>query len=304
MTTSTPIDLTGNPRRHRRELVVRGLFAAAAGLSVLISLAIVVSLVEEAWKFLAQIDLGQLAAKGWFPRRGRFQILALFVHSSIITAIAMLVAVPFGLGAAIYLSEYARPGARRVLKPTLEVLAGIPSVVLGFFALQFLTPTVIRSVFPQAGSANFLAAGIGVGILIIPLVASVSEDSMRAVPSALREASYGLGAKPWHTALRVVVPAAVSGLVAAVILGISRGIGETMVVALAAGLNGSLTFNPLDGGLTMTGAIANLAVGSDQVAGDVAAFQSLFFVGLVLFVLTLGLNVFSERVVRRFRQRY
>ncbi len=304
MTFSTAIDLTGDRRRRRRESVVRFAFAAAAGLSVLISAAIVVSLIEEAWKFLAQIDLGQLNAKGWFPRRGRFQIFALFVHSSIITGIAMLVAVPFGLGAAIYLSEYARPRVRRFLKPALEVLAGIPSVVLGFFALQFLTPSVVRAVFPSADSANFLAAGIGVGILIIPLVASVSEDSMRAVPRALREASYGLGAKQWHTALRVVVPAALSGLVAAIILGISRGIGETMVVALAAGLNGSLTFNPLEGGLTMTGAIANLAVGSDQVAGDVAAFQSLFFVGLVLFVLTLGLNLLSERIVRRFRQRY
>ncbi len=216
----------------------------------------------------------------------------------------MLVAVPFGLGSAMYLSEYAGSGVRRWLKPTLEILAGIPSVVLGFFALQFITPNIVRGLFPGAQSANFLAAGIAVGILTIPLVASVSEDAMRAVPYSLREASYGLGAKKWHTALRVVFPAAISGIIAAVILGISRAIGETMVVALAAGLNGILTLDPTEGGLTMTGAIANLAVGSDQVAGDVAAFQSLFFVGLVLFVLTLGLNVVSGRVVRRYRQRY
>ncbi len=298
------VDLSGDRRRRRRERVVKRFFAVAAGLSIFISVMIVVALVEEAWKFLTQIDLAQFGLNGWFPRRGRFQILALLTHSLIITAISMLVAVPFGIGSAIYLSEYARPRTRRFLKPTLEVLAGIPSVVLGFFALQFITPSIVRRVFESADSVNLLAAGIGVGILIIPLVASVSEDAMRAVPRALREASYGLGAKRWHTALRVVVPAAFSGIVAAVILGISRAIGETMVVALAAGLNGVLNLNPLDGGLTMTGAVANLAVGSDQVAGDVAAFQSLFFIGLVLFVLTLTLNVVSERVVRRYRQRY
>ena len=298
------IDLTGDVRRRRREAVVKALFFAAAAISILISVAIVLALIGKAWGFVTSIELNQLWGNGWFPRRGRFDLSALLVHTMMITGIAMLVAAPFGLGSAIYLSEYARPSVRRVLKPTLEILAGIPSVVLGFFALQFLTPNVVRGVFPGAQSANFLAAGIAVGILTIPLVAAVSEDAMRAVPSSLREASYGLGAKQWHTALRVVFPAAISGIIAAVILGISRAVGETMVVALAAGLNGIMTFNPTEGGLTMTGAIANLAVGSDQVAGDSAAFQSLFFVGLVLFVLTLGLNVISGRMVRRYRQRY
>jgi phosphate transport system permease protein len=298
------IDLTGDRRRRRREGVVKTLFFGAAAISILISVAIVMALIGKAWQFLTSIELSQLWADGWFPRRGRFQLSALLVHTLMVTGIAMLVAVPFGLGSAVYLSEYARPKVRRILKPTLEILAGIPSVVLGFFALQFITPTIVRGLFPGAQSANFLAAGIAVGILTIPLVASVSEDAMRAVPSSLREASYGLGAKQWHTALRVVFPAAISGIIAAVILGISRAIGETMVVALAAGLNGIMTFNPTEGGLTMTGAIANLAVGSDQVAGDVAAFQSLFFVGLVLFILTLGLNILSGRMVRRYRQRY
>ena len=298
------IDLTGDVRRRRREAVVKALFFAAAAFSILISVAIVLALIGKAWGFVTSIELDQLWGNGWFPRRGRFDLSALLVHTMMITGIAMLVAAPFGLGSAIYLSEYARPSVRRVLKPTLEILAGIPSVVLGFFALQFLTPNVVRGIFPGAQSANFLAAGIAVGILTIPLVAAVSEDAMRAVPSSLREASYGLGAKQWHTALRVVFPAAISGIIAAVILGISRAVGETMVVALAAGLNGIMTFNPTEGGLTMTGAIANLAVGSDQVAGDSAAFQSLFFVGLVLFVLTLGLNVISGRMVRRYRQRY
>ncbi len=298
------IELSGDRRRRRRERLVKAVFFGAATISILISVAIVLALVGKAWSFLTSIELNQLWASGWFPRRGRFQLSALLVHTLMITGIAMLVAVPFGLGSAVYLSEYARSGVRRVLKPTLEILAGIPSVVLGFFALQFLTPTVVRGLFPGAESANFLAAGIAVGILTIPLIASVSEDAMRAVPLALREASYGLGAKQWHTALRVVFPAAISGIIAAIILGISRAIGETMVVALAAGLNGIMTFNPTQGGLTMTGAMANLAVGSDQVAGDVAAFQSLFFVGLVLFALTLGLNVVSQRMVRRYRQRY
>ena len=302
--TMAPIDLRGDVARRTRERRVRWLFTAAAGVSVLISALIILALVEEAWQFLAKIDFAQFFENGWFPRRGRFQLLALVVHSLIVTSVAMAVAIPFGLGSAIYLSEYASPRLRRLLKPTLEVLAGVPSVVLGFFALQFITPNVVRGFFPGASSANFLAAGIGVGTLIIPLVAAVSEDAMRAVPRSIREASYGLGAKRWHTALRVVLPAALSGVMAALILGVSRAIGETMVVALAAGLNGTMSFNPLDGGLTMTGAMANLAVGSDQVAGDVAAFQSLFFVGLVLFVITLALNVASERVVRRFRQRY
>jgi len=298
------IDLTGDVRRRRREAIVKAVFFGAAAISILISIAIVLALIGKAWAFLTSIELGQLWGNGWFPRRGRFDLMALFVHTLMITGIAMMVAAPFGLGSAIYLSEYARSGVRRVLKPTLEILAGIPSVVLGFFALQFITPNIVRGLFPGAQSANFLAAGIAVGILTIPLVASVSEDAMRAVPGSLREASYGLGAKQWHTALRVVFPAAISGIIAALILGIARAVGETMVVALAAGLNGIMTFNPTEGGLTMTGAIANLAVGSDQVAGDVAAFQSLFFVGLVLFVLTLGLNVVSGRIVRRYRQRY
>ena len=300
----SPIDLTGNVRRRRREAVVKALFFSAAAISILISVAIVLALIGKAWGFITSIELNQLWGNGWFPRRGRFDLAALLVHTLMVTGIAMLVAVPFGLGSAIYLSEYARPSVRRVLKPTLEILAGIPSVVLGFFALQFITPNVVRGLIPGAQSANFLAAGIAVGILTIPLVAAVSEDAMRAVPGSLREASYGLGAKQWHTALRVVFPAAISGIIAAVILGISRAVGETMVVALAAGLNGIMNFNPTEGGLTMTGAIANLAVGSDQVAGDSAAFQSLFFVGLVLFVLTLGLNVISGRMVRRYRQRY
>lgn len=283
---------------------MRRSFFMAAGLSVAISVGIVASLVGEAGGFLGKIDFSQFFANGWFPRRGRFQLLALMTHSAIITTVAITLAVPLGIGSAIYLSEYAGSTARRLLKPTLEILAGIPSVVVGVFALNFITPQLVKRLFSTAETSNLLAAGLGVGILIVPLIASISEDAMRAVPDSLRQAAYGLGAKPWHVSLRVVVPAALSGIVAAIILAISRAIGETMVVALAAGNSGILTLDPLKGGITMTGAIAALAIGSDQVAGDNAAFQSLFFVGLALFVMTLGLNVISERVVRRYRQKY
>lgn len=303
---SNRVDLTGDPVRRRRERIVRLVFFASAGFSIIISIAIVVSLFGEALSFVSQIELTQLWDDGWFPRRGRFDVRTIFTHSLIITAIAMVVAIPLGLGSAIYLSEYATSGIRRVVKPTLEVLAGIPSVVLGFFALTFITPDVLQRIFNEAQIFNMAAAGIGVGILTTPLIASISEDSLRAVPGSLREASYGLGARKVHTTLRVVVPAAVSGVVASFIVGVSRAIGETMVVAIAAGASGGslLTLNPLDGGQTMTGAMASLAIGSDQVAGNDAAFQSLFFVGLLLFLITLALNVASERFVRRVRTRY
>lgn len=295
----------------RREARVRRILALSAFFTVAVSAAIVLSLVFEAVSFLRQLaaeegGLGSLVADGWFPRRNRFDLRTIVWHTVMVSLIAMVVAAPLGLGAAMYLSEYARPRVRRILKPILEVLAGVPSVVIGFFALRFITPELLVPVFPTIQLSNLLAAGIGVGILIVPLVASVSEDAMRAVPRSLREASYGLGAKKWHTSLRVVFPAALSGIVAALILGVSRAIGETMVVAIAAGATGGslLTVNPLTGGQTMTGAMASLAIGSDQVAGSNVAFQSLFFVGLLLFVLTFALNIVSNRIVRRFRQRY
>ena len=310
--TPSPLDLSGDPRRLRRERTVRRVFLSAAVFTVLVSVAIVLSLVGEAVAFLQSIaseveeGLGSLFADGWFPRRDRFDLRTIVWHTLAVSGIAMAVATPLGLGAAIYLSEYARPWVRRVLKPVLEILAGIPSVVLGYFALRFITPDLLRNIWDTTQQSNLMAAGIGVGILIIPLVSSVSEDAMQAVPRSLREASYGLGAKKWHTSLRVVFPAALSGIVAALILGLSRSIGETMVVAIAAGATGGslLQLSPLNGGQTMTGAMASLAIGSDQVAGGVAAFQSLFFVGLLLFLMTLVLNIGSERLVRRFRQKY
>jgi phosphate transport system permease protein len=216
------------------------------------------------------------------------------------------VAIPIGLGAAVYLSEYASPRVRRGLKPALETLAGIPSVVLGFFALTTINPTLVQGLFDSAGTFTLASAGIAVGILIVPLVASVAEDAMFAVPGALREAAYGIGAPRRTVTTRVVFPAAVSGIVAAIILGVSRAIGETMIIAIAAGATGGaeLTLNPLEGGQTMTGAISSLAIGSDQVRGADQAFNSLYFVGLLLFLITLGLNLVSERFVRRVRKAY
>ena len=299
--------LRGVPARIRRERWIRRIFFGAAATSVVISVAIVASLAGEAWTFISNVDLPLLRSIGWFPRRGLYDISTLFAGTILVAGIAMLVAAPLGLGSALYLSEYASPRTRRLLKPVIEVLAGIPSVVLGFFALTFITPTVLKAVFGDAiGGFNMLAAGIGVGILTIPLVASVTEDALRAVPRVLREASYGLGASRMTTSVRVVVPAAVSGVVASLILAFSRAVGETMVVAIAAGATGGSLFSwdPLTNGQTMTAAMAALAIGSDRVRGDDYAFQSLFFLGLLLFGVTLILNVTSERFVRRVRQKY
>lgn len=311
MTTATrpggEVDLTGSSRSGRREKVARWVLRAAGATSILVSAGIVFSLVGQAATFLAGIpDLGAFfAPQGWFVSRDAFDLRTLFVASLYIAAIAMVVAVPLGVGSAIYLSEYADRRVRRVLKPILEVLAGVPSVVVGFFALTFITPHLVQAVFSQANVFNMLSAGIAVGVLSSPYMASISEDALRAVPRDLREASFGLGARKRRTITSVVLPAAVSGLVAGFILTLSRVIGETMVVTIAAGSGGSAPFqaNPLEPGLTLTAAIANLALGSDAVVTGYQ-YKSLYFVGLLLFLITLGLNVLGDRVVRKYRKAY
>jgi phosphate transport system permease protein len=301
-------DLRGDPRRQRTEAVARLFLFSAALLSVVISALIITSLVRESWTFVTEVGWSDqvLQSEGWFPRRGIYSILTLVVGSLIVTAVGMVLAVPIGLGAAIYLSEYASRRVRRVLKPTLEVLAGIPSVVIGFFTLTFIAPEVVQNLRSGTPQQTMFAAGLGVGLLIIPLVASVSEDAMRSVPNALREASYGMGAKKITTTLRVVIPAAVSGLTAAAIIAISRAIGETMVVFIAAGRSGGALFetDPFQPGLTMTAAMASVASGTDSVVGAGLTFQSLFFVGALLFVVTMSLNLIADRFVRRVRQKY
>ncbi len=278
-----------------------------AALAVVINAAILVSLLDGTLEFFRRADLSTLwNDTGWFPRRGLFDIKTIFVGTLVITLVAMAVATPLGLGAALYLSEYASRFGRRLFKPILEILAGIPSVVMAYFVISFISPDVVQRLFSEATFYNMLAAGIGVGILISPIVASVAEDAMHAVPAHLREASFGLGARRMATAVRVVFPAAISGIVAALILGVSRAIGETLIVAIAAGATGGSAFNVnvLEPGQTMTAAMASLATGSDQVKGASAAYWSLFFVGTLLFFVTLGLNILSDRFVRRVRRRY
>jgi phosphate transport system permease protein len=303
--------LRGSARRRRREGLIRRVFLVAAVLAIVINVAILLSLLDGTVDFFRELldgpGIGSLwNSTGWFPRRNLFDVKTIFVGTLLISAIAMIVAAPLGLGAALYLSEYAGRRARKVLKPVLEVLAGIPSVVMAYFVISFISPSVVQQIFSGATFYNMLAAGIGVGILISPIVASVAEDAMHAVPLSLREASFGLGARQKNTALRVVFPAAISGITAALILGMSRAIGETLIVTIAAGATGGSAFSidPLGPGQTMTAAMASLATGSDQVKGGTAAYPSLFFVGTLLFFFTLGLNLLSDRFVRRTRRQY
>jgi phosphate transport system permease protein len=304
-------ELQGNVRRRRRESRIRRAFLAAAAMAIVINVAILFSLFDGVVDFFRELvegpGLGALwNDTGWFPRRNLFDVKTVFVGTVMISLIAMLVATPLGLGAAMYLSEYASRRARRILKPILEILAGIPSVVMAYFVISFISPDIVQRIFSNATFYNMQGAGIGVGILISPIVASVAEDAMHAVPNTLREASFGLGARRKATTLRTVFPAAVSGIVAGLILGVSRAIGETLVVTLAAGATGgsAFTLDPLGPGQTMTAALASLATGSDQVKGGSAAFPSLFFLGALLFLFTLVLNLASDRFVRRVRRKY
>ena len=271
--------------------------------SLLVSILIVLSLVFEAVTFLNGIKISWLWGDQWAPPFNEYELKTPLVGSLIVTGIAMVVAVPVGLASAIYLSEYAKPITRKWLKPLLEILAGIPSVVLGFFALRWVTPNIVQQINPQAPGFTLAAAGIGVGILTIPLIASVSEDALSAVPNSLREASSGLGAKRVTTTIKITIPAAISGLVAAFIIGISRAIGETMVVFLAAGGGGNqaqFTTSAFDSGTVVTAAMAATTAPSDRLSEGVA-LQSLYFLGLLLFIITLLLNLIADRFVRRVR---
>jgi len=309
--TLTLQDLRGSARRRRRERVIRGIFLGAASFALIVNAGILLSLFDGTVDFLGKLSAdgnlsSLLSPTGWFPRRGAFDVRTIFVGTMLIALVAMVVATPLGLGAALYLSEYAGRRARRILKPILEVLAGIPSVVMAYFVISFISPNVVQTLWSEATFYNMAAAGIGVGILVSPIVASVAEDALHAVPRSLREAAYGLGARRRAASTRVVFPAAISGIVAALILGLSRAIGETLVVTIAAGGTGgsSFTLDIFGPGQTMTAAMASLATGSDQVKGASTAYPSLFFVGTLLFFLTLSLNLASERFVRRFRRRY
>jgi phosphate transport system permease protein len=247
--------------------------------------------------------LGFFTGTAWEPHNGKFGILPLLTATLIVSGIAILVAVPLGLATAVYLSEYASARARTALKPVLEILAGVPTVVYGFFALTFMTP-LLRFLLGQdtVDIYNMASAGIVIGVLILPFVSTVSEDALNAVPRSLREAAYALGATRLETAIKVVVPAAFSGIAAAIILAASRAIGETMVVAIAAGAGPNFTFNPFAAAETMTGHIVRISGG--DLSFDSLDYNSIFAIGLMLFVITLVLNIISNRIVSRYREIY
>jgi phosphate transport system permease protein len=278
----------------------------AALISVLTTTGIVLSLLEETIVFFGEVGVADfLFGTDWSPaiQPASFGVLPLVSGTLLISLVAMVVATPLGLGAAIYLAEYARPGVRKTIKPILELLAGVPTIVFGYFALTFFTPEVLRALFGfDVAIFNGLAGGIIIGFLIIPTVASISEDSMSAVPQALREGAFGLGASKLQVTLRVVFPAALSGIVASLVLAMSRAVGETMVVLLASGLVPQWGANLGQAMETMTAYIATTAKG-DIATGSIA-FKTVFAVGMTLFVITLILNLFSIRFVRKYRQVY
>jgi phosphate transport system permease protein len=251
-----------------------------------------------------KVTLGEFfGGTEWQPQIGKFGIWALVNATLMTSIIAMLIALPLGLSAAIYLSEYASKKARNIIKPILEILAGIPTVVYGFFAFTFVTP-LLRQLFgvDVVESLNTLSAGLVMGILIVPLVSSMSEDALSAVPDRLRQAAYGLGATKFETAIQVVVPAAISGLAAAFIVALSRALGETMIVALAAGGGPNFTFNPFKAAETMTGHIVRISSG--DLSYQSIDYSSLFAIALLLFAMTLALNIISRQIVRRFQEKY
>jgi len=293
-----------NLSRGPRERLIQALLGLCALVTVFTTLGIAAILIGESVAFFRQVSLAEFFGDTkWTPQfsEQHFGIWPLLAGTLMITVIAALVAIPIGLAAAIYISQYAPDRVRRWLKPSLELLAGVPTVVYGYFALTFVTP-LLQHVLPQMQVYNALSAGIVVGIMIIPMVASLSEDALRAVPRSLAEGAYALGATKYEVVLRVVVPAALSGIMASFILALSRAMGETMIVTLAAGATPKLTLNPLESIQTMTAYIVQVSLG-DTPQGTVV-YQSLFAVGLVLFVLTLGMNLLANRIILRFKETY
>ena len=291
--------------RHLRERAIKVLLAACAYVSVLTTFGIVFVLLFETINFFREVSIVEFfTSTTWSAAfaNPQFGILVLASGTLLTTLIAIAVALPVGLLAAIFSSEYASPGLRRWLKPALEILAGVPTIVYGYFALTFVTPLLRETIFPNMTIFNALSAGLVMGVMIIPTIASVSEDAIHAVPRSLREGAYALGATQRETATRIVLPAALSGIVAATILGISRAVGETMIVAVAAGNLAQLATNPLESVQTMTAFIVQVASG-DTPTGSLT-YNTIFAVGSTLFVMTLILNIVSYVFVRRFREAY
>jgi phosphate transport system permease protein len=279
---------------------------ACATLSIVTTLGIVFVLIEETVHFFEEVPVREfLTGTEWTPlfTEKHFGVLPLLNATIMMAVTAMFVALPLGLGAAIYLSEYAPRMLRSIVKPVLEILAGIPTVVYGYFALQFISPQIVRFVFGgDTPLFNAMSASIAMGIMILPVVASLSEDAMRAVPQALREGAYGLGANRFEVATRVVFPAALSGIVAASILAMSRAVGETMIVTVAAGNQPNLSWNPLEGMQAMTAYIVQISLG-DTPRGTIE-YSTIFAIGSMLFLCTLGLNIFAQWMLAKFREVY
>lgn len=299
---------TINLRKQMRvgESIIQAFLFFCAAVSILTTLGIVIILFRESLRFFAspEVDLLQFfTSTTWQPKLGQFGIWPLLTATLMTTAIAMLVATPIGLFVAIYMSEYATESARNKIKPTLEILAGVPTVVYGYFALTWMTP-LLRGIFGKdvVGIYNTASAGLVMGILLLPLIATMSEDALHAVPRSLREAAFSLGATKFETSVKVVVPAAISGIAAAILLAVSRAVGETMIVALAAGAGPNFTFNPFKAAETVTGHIVRISGG--DLSYDSLDYNSLFALALVLFFVTLILNLISARVVKAFREEY
>jgi phosphate transport system permease protein len=303
-TPRTPV--LGVAKRRRGEDAIRVALFLAALLSILTTLGIIFSLLSETIRFFGEVGvLDFLTGTGWSPLFSdpSFGVLPLVTGTLLVTALALIVAIPLGLGTAIYLAEYARPGVRKVVKPFIELLAGVPTIVFGYFALTFFTPVVLNDLLGMdVPTFNALSAGIIMGFMVVPTVASISEDSMSAVPSSLREGAFGLGANKLQVSLLVVFPAALSGIVASIVLGVSRAIGETMIVLVAAGQQPNLTADPRQSVETITTFIAATAKG--DIATGSTAYKTIFAVGMVLFLMTLLMNAIAIRFVRRYRQVY
>ncbi|WP_053022643.1 phosphate ABC transporter permease subunit PstC [Staphylococcus haemolyticus] len=281
--------------------IILGIIAA---ISILTTIGILFTLITETITFFTRVSIVEfLFTKDWNPTGSdpKYGIWALVIGTLKITVIAAIVAVPIGLGAAIYLSEYASDKARRIIKPILEILAGIPTIVFGFFALTFVTP-VLRTIIPALDSFNSVSPGIVVGIMIVPVITSMSEDAMASVPNKIREGAYGLGSTKFEVATKVVLPAAASGVVASIVLGISRAIGETMIVSLAAGSSPTASLNLTNSIQTMTGYIVEVATGDATFGSDM--YYSIYAVGFTLFIFTLIMNLISYWISKRFREEY
>ena len=290
--------------RHAKERVVEALLLAAALFSVFVTVGIVWVLLSESFQFFRQVPLKDfLTDTQWTPLfdDAHYGIMVLLSGTLVSSAVALAVAIPLGTIIAIYLSEFAPFGLREVAKPVLELLGGVPTVVYGYFALLYVTPA-LQWLMPDLPGFNLLSAGLVMGVMIIPYVSSVSEDAMRAVPMSMREGSYAMGATRFQTAIRVVTPAAFSGIAAAYILGISRAVGETMILAVAAGMQPNLTWNPLEPAATITAFIVQVALG-DLPHGSIG-YQTIFAAGLTLMLLTLIFNILGHLLRRRFRQAY